>query len=227
MKRWPIVIAFLYVVTLMAVIVPGLYVVFVFHNNEKINLGELFGSWSCWAWILILMLDQWALLSLPVDVTNKRPASKRAIVFQISASAFMMALLIAGLAVGLGELVKGGGSFNYINWMFYGALGVSWLFWAWLFKTWNRKLKPENLIKRTCRTLFSGSVLQLLVVVPCHVVARNREYCCAGYATAIGLACGLAVMLASFGPGIFFLYANHWRKIHPSANGTGSSPEAA
>jgi len=211
MKRWPIWISLLYAVTLIALTVPAVNLIFVSHT-EKMDSGALFGSWQYWMWIVILMLNQWALLSLPVDFENKRPAGKRSLVFQITASALSMGLLIAGLAVGLSEVLKGDVSFGWTGWIFFGVLGASWLFWARIFATWSRKLETGDFIKRTCRTLFKGSVLQLLVVVPCHIYVRSKEYCCAGLGTAIGLACGLAVMLVSFGPGIFFLYAEQLKK---------------
>ena len=214
MKRWPVVIALLYGITLTVLIVPAVYLAFV-GSKDEINPISLFRSWQYWVWLAVLMLNQWALLAVPVDVTNKRPASKRSIIFQIAASAFSIGLLIAGMVVGLGEVIKGDASFNYTGWIFFGILGLSWLFWARVFSTWSRKFGPEDLVKRTCQTLFRGSVLQLLIVVPCHIYTRSKDYCCAGYGTAIGLVCGLAVMLVSFGPGIFFLYADHWKKLHP------------
>ena len=212
MKRWPMWVALLYAVTLIVLTAPAVSLVFISHK-EKMDPGTLFGSWEYWVWIVILMLNQWALLSLPVDLANQRPAGKRSLIFQITASALSMRLLIAGLAVGVGEAVKGDASFGYTGWIFFGVLGVSWLFWARVFATWSRKLETGDLIKQTCRTLFKGSVLQLLVVVPCHIYVRSKEYCCAGFGTAIGLACGLAVMFVSFGPGIFFLYAEQWKKM--------------
>ena len=214
MKRWPLVIALLYAITFIALTVPAVHLVFLFYK-DKVDPVALFGSWQYWMWIVILMLNQWALLSLPVDLANKRPAAKRSIVFQVVASAFLMGLLIAGLGLGIAEIVKGEASFKYTGVIFFGVLGLSWLFWARIFATWGRRLEPGDFIKSTCRALFRGSALQLLVVVPCHIIVRSRDYCCAGFGTAVGLACGLAVMLVSFGPGIFFLYADHWKKLHP------------
>lgn len=211
MKRWPIWIVLLYALTLVAVTVPAVHLIFVSHT-EKMDPAALFGSWQYWMWIVILILNQWALLSLPVDLANKRPAGKRSLTFQITASALSMGLLIAGLAVALSEVLKGDASFNWTGWIFFGVLGISWLFWARIFSTWSRKLDAQDFIKKNCRTLFRGSVLQLLVVVPCHIYVRSKEYCCAGLGTAIGLACGLAVMLVSFGPGILFLYVEQLKK---------------
>lgn len=211
MKRWPIWIVLLYTLTLIALTVPAVRLIFISHK-ENIDPWALFGSWQYWMWIVILMLNQGALLSLPVDLANKRPAGKRSLVFQVTASALSMGLLIAGLAMSVGEVLKGETAFEYTGWIFLGVWAVSWIFWAYVFATWGRKLETGDLIQKTCRTLFKGSVLQLLIVVPCHIYVRSKEYCCAGMGTAIGLACGLAVMLVSFGPGIFFLYVEQWKK---------------
>ncbi len=214
MKRWPFVITLLYAITFIVLTFPAVRFVFL-SAKDKTNFGMLFGSWEYWTWLTVLLVNQRALLFLPVDLSNRRPASKRSIFFQIAASAFLMSLLIAGFVLGVAEVLKGEDSFNYTGWIFFGILGLSWFLWARIFANWSRKLEREDLIKKTCRSLFRGSVLQLLVVVPCHILARSRDYCCAGFGTAIGLACGLAVMLISFGPGVFFLYADHWKRLHP------------
>ena len=54
--------------------------------------------------------------------------------------------------------------------------------------------------------LLRGSVLELLVVVPCHVWVRRRDDCSAPGVTAFGLASGIAIMLMSFGPGVLLLF---------------------
>lgn len=214
MKRWPFVIALLYALTFIALTAPAVHLVFLFYK-EKVDPVALYGAWQYWVWLAVLILNQWAILSLPVDLANRRPAGKRSIIFQVIASAFLMGLLIAGVVLGIAEVAKGDDSFKYTGGIFFGVLAVSWFFWARVFATWSRELEPGDLVKKTCRTLFRGSALQLLVVVPCHIIVRSRDYCCAGFGTAVGLACGLAVMLVSFGPGIFFLYADHWKKLHP------------
>jgi hypothetical protein len=62
--------------------------------------------------------------------------------------------------------------------------------------------------------VLAGSVAELLVAVPCHVYARDKDYCCAGFSTFAGLATGLAVMLFAFGPGVFFLFAARVKRLH-------------
>ena len=74
-----------------------------------------------------------------------------------------------------------------------------------------------DVVTRQCRLLFRGSVLELFVAVPTHVVARVRDYCCAGTWTFIGIATGLAVMLFAFGPAVFFLFVARWKRLHPES----------
>ncbi len=37
--------------------------------------------------------------------------------------------------------------------------------------------------------------------------------------TFIGLSLGISVMLFSFGPAVFFLYVDRWRRLHPGPAG--------
>jgi hypothetical protein len=55
-----------------------------------------------------------------------------------------------------------------------------------------------------------------LIAVPTHVVVRCRDYCCAGFLTFIGLTMGVSVMLFAYGPAVFFLYVERWKRLHPA-----------
>jgi hypothetical protein len=64
--------------------------------------------------------------------------------------------------------------------------------------------------------MLRGSILELLIAVPTHIAVRHRNDCCAGFGTFVGLTLGISVMLFSFGPAVFFLYADRWRRRrHP------------
>ena len=71
---------------------------------------------------------------------------------------------------------------------------------------------PGSLIDKS---RIKGSVLELLIAVPTHIVARHRDYCCAGLLTFIGLAMGVSVMLFAFGPVVLLLFAQRWQRLHP------------
>lgn len=73
----------------------------------------------------------------------------------------------------------------------------------------------SDLVRCQCRLWLKGSILELLVAVPTHVVARHRDYCCAGFLTFCGIVFGAAVMLLSSGPGVFFLFVERWKRLHP------------
>lgn len=196
-----------------------------------------FLSWQFLAALTIMVVGQLALLVVPVDIAEKRPVAKRRLVFPIVASGLMMALLITGLVVSTSEfLVRGRERAGLTLFALAGqdsaadlkevfseptfirAICVfifAWLLWALVFFRWTRKLKPEGLIEKQCRLLYRGSILEMLVAVPTHVIARSRDYCCAGASTFVGIVLGISVMLFSFGPGVFFLFADRWKKIHP------------
>jgi hypothetical protein len=87
----------------------------------------------------------------------------------------------------------------------------------------SRDTEPADMVSRQCRALLKGSILELLIAVPTHVVARYRDYCCAGFLTFIGLTMGVSVMLFAYGPAVFFLFVERWKRLHP----TGRNPIAA
>lgn len=89
---------------------------------------------------------------------------------------------------------------------------VLWMLWGWAFYHFSRADEPENVHRRAVRWLLRGSILDLLVAVPSHVVVRGRDDCCAGFATFWGLVTGASVMLLAFGPGVFFLFAERIRR---------------
>jgi len=94
-------------------------------------------------------------------------------------------------------------------------LGIFWMLWAIVFLRGTRNDDPDSLSRRAVRWLLRGSILELLVAVPTHVVVRHRDDCCAPVATFWGIVCGLAVMLMSFGPGVFFLFVERARRLKP------------
>lgn len=98
-----------------------------------------------------------------------------------------------------------------------------WLAWGFLFHHVASQDDPESWIKRMVRWLVRGSILELLIAVPCHVVVRCRDTCCAQFATFWGIVTGLSVMLMAFGPGVFFLFAERARRLQPRL-GENQSP---
>ena len=88
-----------------------------------------------------------------------------------------------------------------------------------LFTVLSAECIPEVVANKLHRWLLAGSVLELLVAVPTHVVVRRREECCAGMATGLGICIGIGVMIVAFGPSVALLYYRRWKQITPK-NGT-------
>jgi hypothetical protein len=111
----------------------------------------------------------------------------------------------------------GAASSNYVVGMMTG-MAVFWVLWAMLFYFFARADDPDSFVKRTTRWLLRGSILELLVAVPSHVIVRHRGDCCAPLGTFWGITTGLSVMLLCFGPGIFFLFSERMARLQPKAS---------
>jgi hypothetical protein len=113
-------------------------------------------------------------------------------------------------------------SLDYLLGMFTVTL-VFWLIWTLVFYAFARNDTPDSLVKRATRWLLRGSVLELLVAVPSHVIVRQRNDCCAPFSTFWGITTGLSVMLLAFGPGVFFLFAARCARLQPKAPEPGKT----
>lgn len=84
------------------------------------------------------------------------------------------------------------------------SIAVIWAIWAVVFYMFSKR--ASKVVDTAVSWLIKGSVLELLVAVPCHIIVRQREWCCAQYVSAYGIAAGIAIMLLAFGPSSLLLY---------------------
>ena len=209
MRNWGILITLFYALVLVCLLLPGgLLLSGIFDVPE---LLEVLAHWLTWIWIAILIGSQALLLFLSVDTSRKKLKPRQHILVSVSTAAILFALLVfAGIWALLGGFV-GDDSFGepYSRFIdtepkFLGWLLVLWLLWGIVFYLYARGA-PER-AARIIGWLLKGSVLELLIAVPAHVVVRQREDCSAPILTSFGIVTGLAIMLLSFGPSILFLY---------------------
>lgn len=99
-------------------------------------------------------------------------------------------------------------------------VALFWLVWGLIFHHFAKSDEAETLVQRTTRWLLRGSILELLVAVPSHIVIRQREDCCAPIVSFWGIVTGISVMLMSFGPGVLFLFARRMRRKQPKPPAT-------
>jgi len=96
-----------------------------------------------------------------------------------------------------------------------GIIAALWGIWALIFYRFAHADDPHALTRRAVKWLLRGSILELLVAVPSHVIVRSRDECCAPAGTFWGIASGLSVMLLAFGPGVFFLFVERMNRLRP------------
>lgn len=220
MKKWQWVVAGLYGALVVILTVPVLFAAF----GGRFSGGPhgIYAQWPYWLGIVVLILAQAAFLSVPVCAQSARPLNRRPVWFTVLAASFMIGVLGGGLFLTVAEMSVGKGFADNVLW-FWLAVAVlvsTWAAWAAVFYSWSRQSGTDAPFwDKAMRMMYRSSILGLLVAVPAHVVARRRDDCCGGLGTIWGIASGLAVMLFSFGPGVFFLFSERWSRLHPKKGG--------
>jgi hypothetical protein len=158
----------------------------------------------------VLVVCELALLFVPVRVASRRPVTRRALWIPLLGSATLAALLGLGGALAVAEYMKLDDRFT---WVILSTGGVVWVIWTCAFWLLSLERGPDSVASRLHRWLLAGSVLELLIAVPTHLVVRRRTECCAGIGTGIGICAGVAVMLLAFGPSVGFLYYRRWKQV--------------
>jgi hypothetical protein len=252
MKRWAALTVLLYAVALLLLTAPVLLDAFGDwgKNGPGISLqeiGAVYRHWGYWLWLGLLVAGQALLLLLPINIAERRLPARRPLKTPVIVGAFFLAnLCFAGLASLLcagfkeGGVIKDGGGllFQYLNpfplhqpdsgWHFFGGAIIIvvffWIVWAFIFRRFAKSDDPNALLKRSTRWLLHGSILELLVAVPSHIIVRRRGDCCAPIGTFWGIVTGISVMLLCFGPGVFFLFVERCQRLQPKSPDAASQP---
>ncbi len=220
MRRWGIVISLVYALILVGLLVPAGVLLGGDHGLLSFyrDLKGAYGEWVLWLPVTTLLLGQVALLMLSVD-TSQRKLKPRSPVLQSALIAGMLFLVLSvGVFSSVGVALYGDSFFDKLPdsglWIL-GAMGLVWVLWSVVFYL-NLRGKT-GIAPRVVNWLLRGSVLELLIAVPAHVIVRRRNDCCAPVATSFGITSGIAIMLLSFGPGVLLLYKKRidaYREAH-------------
>lgn len=205
MKRWVWLTLLLYLLCLSVLTAPLLMA----FSDEGSDVLLIFYIW----FVPILLLVQAVLLLVPVAVVRERPVKKRRIALSAVIGAIPMAALALGFLGSIALVVWGEASVGeYLyDWPVLVFFAISWLGWGIVFCRNFSTADPNSCTLSITRWLLRGSILELLVAVPSHIIARHRDECCAPPFTLLGIASGLAIALMSFGPGVLFLFARRIR----------------
>jgi len=211
---------------------------------------KIYLEWGYWLWLAIMVAGQALLLLLPIHIAERRLPARRPLQIPVMVTAFFLAnLCFAGVfsifcaiftdkafdhfdlfaifATGANHNSQSNGNNSGWGVLFTMILTVLifWSFWAFMFRSFAKTNDPELLLKRLTRWLLRGSILELLVAVPSHVIVRQCDDCCAPAGTFWGIATGISIMLLCFGPGVFFLFVERFGKLQPKpANDQPAQP---
>jgi hypothetical protein len=150
------------------------------------------------------------LLFVPLQAGRRRVLTRGTIWIPLMVSGFLAGLLALAVGIACGEL------FKWEDPALYAILGgalATWGLWTGVFYLLSRQGGRTRMGLTLHRWLLAGSVLELLVAVPAHIIVRRRNECCAGMMTGTAIAVGVLVMLAAFGPSVALLYVSRWRRI--------------
>jgi hypothetical protein len=234
-KRWPVITVLLYALWVSAVFTPVIFcLVYGFGHPETLDSGELANSfrylygefWPFWIYCAVLIVSQMLLLIIPIGIVKHRPKPRRGLWLTAIAAGALFAIVMLGIVWSVFVAIFGDDSLE--GWVFLLALIfllVNWIAWSFIFRAFARNAKPHSYIRRLLKWLLRGTILELLVAVPSHIIVRHKDVCCADSITAAGIATGLAVMLISFGPGIYFLYAERIKSKKPKNSLDGGAAD--
>lgn len=211
MRKWGILVSLFYALIVLCLLVP--VAVFIVGNGYS-NFRSLFDGvkvvyreWVVWLSLVVILSGQALLLFLSVDTSQKRLKPRAHILVSASVTAILLALLSTATVLSLGSAIS---SDKFTDTYFdtvaklLGFWGVLWLFWGVIFYWYARN--SAQIVTRAVSWLLKGSVLELLIAVPCHIIVRRRHDCSAPIVTSFGIATGIAIMLLSFGPSVLLLY---------------------
>jgi hypothetical protein len=206
----------LYLVLLLTMTMPFLMAAFPQLRQIERMPWEFFLNVPFPLFLGVVLISQFLLIRVPVRLQVGRPVSRSGLWLPILATGFWMGcLLMGGILSGMECFVTWDADEDPGDyWLLWTGLPLLlWVVWAVVFWRWSGRMDPRALIERQQKWMLRGSVLELLVAVPTHIVARGRTECCAGFLTFFGLTMGVTVMLLAFGPAVFVLFYARWKRL--------------
>ena len=187
---------------------------------------EMYKAWQFWIWCGIILLIEASLLLVPVKVTEEATVPKRHIRVTVVTVALLFSILFCGFICSIALAVFGDNILtDPFVWLFVGFIIIAWILWSYIFFRYAKKMQPEFFVRKGIGWLIKGSVLELLVAVPSHIIVRRREDCCAPGLTSLGIAAGVVIMLIAFGPGLYFLFRARFERMRPKSQRTSDEAD--
>jgi hypothetical protein len=211
MRKWGIIITLFYALIVVGLLIPAM--VFLARDNSHFSLifydteKDIYEYWVSWMYFAVVLSGQAILLFLSVETSFKHLKPRAHIAVSCIVASVLFALLTYAGICSLGAAAY---SDEFLDRYWANAAqpmvfcGILWIIWGILFYLYFKN--SIDVTTRLVSWLLRGSVLELLIAVPCHVIVRRREHCCAPIVTSFGIVTGIAVMLLCFGPSVLLLY---------------------
>jgi hypothetical protein len=224
MRKWGIILSIFYVLVVLGFLLPAAVLLvapeFPLWSNFVAAMGDTLSNWLTWIPLVAVAGGQALLLFLSVDTTQKRLKPRAHIWVSCTVTGLLLALLTFAAVLSFGVGFRGDDFLDFLDrptnsgaWILV-VCALLWLLWGIVF--YRSARNTSDWLTRATSWLLRGSVLELLVAVPAHVLVRRRHDCSAPIATSFGITTGIAIMLLSFGPSVLFLF----KKRMEAANGT-------
>ena len=216
MRKWGLVVSVFYAGAVILLLVP-LVVALVgdWHSVGDLHrhIVEAYGYWATWLFVGVFIAGQVLLLVLSVDVTERRLKPRTHVLLSALVAGLFLAVLTSAAVLSIAAALRGDNLSEWMAHILRWLPPVAWILWGIVFYRYSRG--EDDSVNRAVSWLLRGSVLELLIAVPSHVIVRRRDDCCAPLGTGIGIASGIAIMLLAFGTSVVFLYKRRMDGLKP------------
>ncbi len=218
MRRWGLLVSAVYLLLLYLLFMPLWSILFGNSATWIVRFEDIDWDWDSIENLMFiglmilpvlgLLLSQ-AVLFVSVDRSFRRPIPRSSLQRIVWTTAFATGLLTTGALISVAWAIDTAWKSALVDAEFgFTLLMLSWIpAWIAWGLAFNRYVKDEeSLAHKMISRLLAGSVLELLVAVPCHVYIRYKEECSAPIFSGWGIVTGIAVMFLALGPGVLLLY---------------------
>ena len=167
---------------------------------EELN-GKLF--WTIFV-LGITLISQILFIFTAGTVNLCQPIRRKRLIFPVIIASLMISVLVLSLFTALRELLINKTEFPDNFWLI--IFGLNWIGWSIVFLISYKNIERYKTLKNLINILIGGSLIELLVTIPSHIIVAKRPGCFVGMGTAFGITGGISVMLWAFGPGIILLF---------------------
>jgi hypothetical protein len=216
MAKWAFITVLLYICLVVIVLLPLVWWVAFYGTSYASEVLGVYIAWQFWLFCGIITAIQALMLLFPVKTTAEAPKPQRLIWVPIVTAALLFSILVLGVIWSI-LMAIWGDDFpgDYFWWASLAFVIFCWIVWLFVFYRFYRVMEAKTLFQRITTWLIRGSIVELLVAVPSHIIVRRRDECSAPGVTYFGIAAGLVIMAVAFGPGLYFLFLQRFERMKP------------